>query len=65
MHRQPDDTAYTWEIAEHPGDKTAILRQYLGALNVERAQIDQGSERKPLQWTSPDLRIYKQNFWRG
>jgi GNAT superfamily N-acetyltransferase len=44
MHPQPDDTAFTWEITEHPGDKTAALRQHLGAFNVERAEIDQSQD---------------------
>jgi GNAT superfamily N-acetyltransferase len=44
MHLQSDDPAYTWEITEHPGDTTSILRQHLGAFNVERAQIDQSQD---------------------
>ena len=44
MHLWPDDTAYTWEITEHPDDKTSILRQHLGAFNVERARIDQSQD---------------------
>jgi GNAT superfamily N-acetyltransferase len=44
MHPQQDDTSYTWEITEHPGDKTSILRKHLGAFNVERAQIDQSQD---------------------
>ena len=44
MHLQSDDATYTWEITEHPDDKTPILRQHLGAFNVERAQIDQSQD---------------------
>ena len=44
MQLWPDETAYTWEITEHPNDKTAILRHHLGAFNVERAQIDQSQD---------------------
>src|SRR5262245_65097398 len=44
MHLHPDDTTYTWEITEQPGDQTSILRQRLGAFNVEREQIDQGQD---------------------